>query len=698
MSVRITWSLLVAIAVIVVATGNATAAFGGLPPSALPGAKALEEVQQMVMPQVDVESLLADDVLREGAGRPVAPRYAQGLPVTWTPDNSGTWETLADGSHIWRLRITSPGALSLSLGLSRFELPAGAALWIHDTEGAQVQGPYTVANRNAAGGLWTAIVLGDEVVVELELSSGARRVPELEISSVNHGYRFFGAHGAAADLKRGSCNVNVTCPEGNRWRDQIRSVALIAFTSGGQGFICTAQLVNNTAEDDTPYLLTAQHCIDAPEVAPTIVAYWNYETATCDDFFGGDRSQNQSGATLVASLPQSTESDFALVELDQQPDPAFDVFFAGWDARENPPQASVSIHHPGFLDFDQKSISFDADPVTVTSYLGTTSPGNGNFLRVADWDVGTTEKGSSGACLFDEQSGLCVGMLSGGFAACGNDQPDWYGRLHRQFAWGATPESRLSDWLDPLGTGALFLTGKDPGTKTRTTQAWLIPAAGSAPGVGTSNWKSQITVTNPSGETRNALVYFVEKASKWPGTLLSGPHMITPDESLFLDDPLLAENPTSGLMYVVVDGDGTAAFSRIYNLTTDGATFGQGMPAIPLNLATNSTELILPLVHSGPGHFRTNVGIIQTSSGVFGVNISIYSRSGELLAEKGYQSKNAWWQINDIFGKVGIGDLTVEGGWIRVTLVKGSPAFWTTYATVIDAQTDDPTYVQPVAP
>jgi len=47
---------------------------------------------------------------------------------------------------------------------------------------------------------------------------------------------------------------------------------------------------------------------------------------------------------------------------------------------------------------------------------------------------------------------------------------------------------------------------------------------------------------------------------------------------------------------------------------------------------------------------------------------------------------------------MGIGSQTVEGGWIRVTLVSGAPAFWTTYATVIDANTDDPTYIFPVAP
>ena len=47
---------------------------------------------------------------------------------------------------------------------------------------------------------------------------------------------------------------------------------------------------------------------------------------------------------------------------------------------------------------------------------------------------------------------------------------------------------------------------------------------------------------------------------------------------------------------------------------------------------------------------------------------------------------------------MGIGNTEVQGGWIRVRLVSGSPSFWTTYATVIDDTTGDPTYVLPVAP
>ena len=85
-------------------------------------------------------------------GVPVAPRIGKVLEVDYTLDNSGTWEVLEDGSRLWRLRISSPGALSLSLGLKRFDLPEGAMFWVHAADGSGVQGPYTKGTATPSAG------------------------------------------------------------------------------------------------------------------------------------------------------------------------------------------------------------------------------------------------------------------------------------------------------------------------------------------------------------------------------------------------------------------------------------------------------------------------------------------------------------------------------------------------------------------
>ena len=687
--------LMTAVMLLIGSTTLFSAEVGILPRSALPGVRSIDTIERREMPWVDVEALLAEDAERDRLRASGPARFAKDIFVAFTPNNSGTWETLDDGSRLWRLRIASAGALSLNLGLELFDLPEGAAFWVHEPNGSGVQGPYTRKNRNALGGLWTAVVLGDEVVAELQVPKGADA--DLRITKVNHGYRFFGEREAAFAAKRGSCNINVICPQGDPWRDQIRSVARIHIVGIG---LCTGQLVNNTAEDLTPFLLTAQHCVEDSGQAASLVVYWNYQTPECDDVTGGNLSQNQSGSTLLASSDYYYESDFALVELDDQPLPSFNVYYSGWDARARIPSATTAIHHPNA---DEKSITFDYDPPTITSYLEDTSPGNGDYFRIGAWDEGTTESGSSGGCLFDDATKRCVGTLSGGFAACepsgiyGPDESDWYARTYAQWTGEGTPETRLSDWLDPLDSGALFINGKN-GTGVGSLESWLIPAVASRSGVGSTDWRSQIGVVNPTAETRSASVYFVATDQAWPGELLSGPHVIEANESLYLDDVLQPERPASGLLYVTVNGTGTAAFCRTFTPAPEGGTFGQGQPGILLSSASSETQLVLPLIHSAPDVFRTNVGFAQTSTGTYRVRVEIYSAAGEMLAQKSYSQATAWRQVNDIFANMGIGSAEVEGGWIRVTLTDGSPSYWTTYATVIDDQTGDPTYVLPVAP
>ena len=161
-----------------------------LPRSALPGVQPLSTVEHHEMPWFDVEALRIEDAEHESSGRPVPYRVGKVLQVEYTLDNSGTWEALEDGSRLWRIRISSPGALSLSVTMREFDLPDGAKFWIHASDGSGVQGPYTRRNRNAVGGLHTAVVLGDELVAELHLPQGLEA--DVAIQSVNHGYRGFG--------------------------------------------------------------------------------------------------------------------------------------------------------------------------------------------------------------------------------------------------------------------------------------------------------------------------------------------------------------------------------------------------------------------------------------------------------------------------------------------------------------------------
>ncbi len=418
----------------------------GRPPASMRMTAASQaSVERLVMAPVDVERLKAEDRIREQGLTPGPARFAAPIEVSYSPADSGTWELLAGGSRLWRLRIASPGALSINLGLRLFDPPAGAELWIYDAAGKRIEGPYTWRHKSDKGELWTPVLLGDEIVLELHMPANTIE-PRLEIGAVNHGYRFFGER----DLKQGSCNIDVVCPEVDPFRDQVRAVG--RYTRSGIS-LCTGNLVNNTAGDFRPFFLTADHCGINANNAGSVVIYWNYESPVCGDLSGGSLADNQSGTTFLAN---HFPSDMALVELDQMPDPGSNVFYAGWDAGGAAPQSVVGIHHPGG---DEKAAAFEGDPL-LDADIGR---GGETHWQVTAWDLGTTEGGSSGSCIFDQTTKACVGHLTGGFASCSNPTGfDVYGKFSLAWTGGDTDSTRLSNWLDPVGGGTTFLDGADP--------------------------------------------------------------------------------------------------------------------------------------------------------------------------------------------------------------------------------------------
>jgi hypothetical protein len=655
-----------------------------MPPGLTFAKSSLEKVERIVLPELDVRPLLVEDQARD-ARRDQPVRFAKPVEVFYSSETAGSWERLDNGSLVWRLQIISPGALSLNIGITRFELPPGGRLWVYDSAGELVQGPYTSADRTEGGALWPAMVLGDQLVIEMHIPSAARSDTAVEIGRVNHGYRFFGEKHTQS--KQGACNIDVACSEGDGWRRQIRSVGWYTL----EGYeTCSGVMVNNTADDLTPYFLTAWHCGITRQNDSTMVVYWNYQSSRCGQLSGGSLSQNQSGASLRAEL-DDWQSDFALVELDRRPDASFNVYFAGWDATGATPGGAVGIHHP---DTREKAISIDDDRLSELW---------GTHWEVG-WDQGVTEPGSSGSPIFDIDNGLVIGTLTGGDSSCTNPRAtDYYGKLSLSFTGDGDSGSRLKDWLDPRNTGRKQYQGRESGSGgggggASEDPTWLIPAAASSKGATASDsWRSQLSVVNTTSAARTVNIYYVASGRAWPGAKLSGPHVIQARRSLYLDDPLRQLSPTSGLLYVAADGAGTHVTSRLYNRGSNGATFGQGIPAIATANASAPSEQILPMVHSVPSRYRANLGLVQTSAGRFEVEVTIYSSNGGHLAQKRYSTSSAFRQINDVFKDMGIGNRSVEGGWIEVRLTSAAKAghFWTCYVSLIDQRTGDPTYVTP---
>jgi lysyl endopeptidase len=384
---------------------------------------------------------------RKGAG-PAIFAVTTALPVDL---DGGVWDEPTAGVARWRTRVFSAQAQALLMRFDSFELPSSAKLWIYDAQARVVQGPYVGAAHNSKSEVWTATVPGDTAVIELRVDTRERSRVALGLGRLGHAFK------NDRDLgDSGACNINTACPLGNDWRNEIRSAVKLQIPAGAFVGVCSGTLINNLAQDDTPYILTADHCgIGNQGSAPSgVVVYWNFQNSGCNTLNAPD-AQNQTGTILRA---RDEPTDLSLIELQQPPSAAFNVYFAGWDASGAGGNSGVSIHHPSG---DAKKISeYTGALIQNTVNIG----GSDIPAWQVIWNQGTTEQGSSGSGIWNQNRQI-VGVLSGGSAACSgsadNDQPDFYARMERQ--WLANPQAagQLKVWLDPANTGQRQVSGKN---------------------------------------------------------------------------------------------------------------------------------------------------------------------------------------------------------------------------------------------
>ncbi|MFV2060923.1 MAG: pre-peptidase C-terminal domain-containing protein, partial [Gammaproteobacteria bacterium] len=438
------------------------------------------------------------------------------------------------------------------------------------------------------------------------------------------------------------CNIDVACPAGDAWQDQIRSTVMFTFqsldpaTGIPAGYVCSGSMVNNTAQDNTPYLLTANHCeVDASN-SDTVVVYWNYQNSQCRKLNSatnanpGDGSRSQSlvgGSSLIANY---AISDFRLLKLVKSIPADYNVFYAGWDHSQlTAPSAVASIHHPNG---EEKRISLVTDPSLLTldvNQVPNMPKVQDSHIRIFWWTAGTTEGGSSGAPLFDQNQRI-VGQLSGGSASCANrSQSDWYGRLNLSWAGNTTspsPSSRLSDWLDPNNTGVAFINGKNANNTPNSTTlensiSQLIAKAESK-----SSQDFTITIPagaanlriNTNGVTSDADLY-VKFASK--------PTLILYDERSWSEssnENIFISTPETGTYFIKVYG-----YTEYSNLTLTASydvagsilkTFKNSRDTTIIDTTTTSST-ILSNYNNNAGTLKVSVNIKHTDINDISINV-----------------------------------------------------------------------------
>jgi lysyl endopeptidase len=389
----------------------------------------------------------SDDQLRENELKPF--RFAYPFEVNFTPENSGEWLHGENGFAVWKITIRSAGAKSLNIIFDEFKLSETARLFLYSEKENHFLGAFTSFNNKSSGKFAVSPVLGDEITVQYEIPENEVQNKPFRIASVNHDYIGILKAGGRRPLDKiaGACNIDINCDEWDDWNDAQNAVCRM-IVNGVE--VCTGVLVNNTSENQKPYILSAAHCYDRWNYAETTVYAFNYESPFCAPL-DGDPLNTISGAKMKA---QFDSLDFALAELSLVPPPNFRPYYAGWNRSSDLPSSTVCIHHP---QGDIKKLAYDANPPSVASFSNSYTK-NG-FLKIARWENGVTESGSSGGPLFDANKNF-IGTLTGGEATCKNPVNDYFHRFSMSWDFKTDSAKQLKYWLDPLKSGVQVLNGK----------------------------------------------------------------------------------------------------------------------------------------------------------------------------------------------------------------------------------------------
>ncbi len=415
-------------------------------PAGLNSKLSLQNLPVIQVPYFDVKAEQQSNLLKGCKSLPIGKVFEYNVDFM---DKASAVEQKSE--YIWFLRVKSPVGKAISFNFDGFRIPAGAKLFIYSADGKFVFGPITYRNNKVSGLLPTRYIPSTDVIVEYHVPVGKEYNADFIIKDIVVYYKLLGSSQA--------CEVNINCPEGAAWQTEKHSVAKIIFTSGLSQYLCSGALVGNTAKTRTPYFLTANHCISTQSSAQSAVFYFNYESTDCA---GQNITDNQtiSGSSLIATGETSSGSkhlDFTLLKLSVVPPAAYQPYYAGWSRISDPAaiDSSVCIHHPSG---DIKKITKDFDSPGIGSFSGYD---DNTHWQIYAWDVGTTEGGSSGSPLFNQNRHI-IGDLSGGEADCDYNKNDYYEQFYQSWDKYADTAMQLKKWLDPLGQNPVFVDGYDP--------------------------------------------------------------------------------------------------------------------------------------------------------------------------------------------------------------------------------------------
>lgn len=419
------------------------------------------------------------------------------------------------GGTLLGLRIDSPEAKGIRLGLQIEELPATVKIAFFTAESTTPVAASSIgseitqllaANR-AAGDLsaegqtyWSPVIAGETAIILIYIPNGIN-VDDVQLSIPKLSHLFQDPLSAQS---ASYCNLDVNCYAD--WKDEAGGVAKMIYTDHGYSYRCTGSLLNDSDNStQIPYFLSANHCISTQTTASTLETEWFYQSSSCNGKTRDSRYTRLTGGAQL--LYQSDATDTSFMKLNKQPPSG--VLYFGWTTAIPAVNDNViGIHHP---DGDLKKISFgkiDAYQdchASSADYFScySASSSTGDYLDI-DWSSGTTEAGSSGSALLNNNSQV-LGTLWGGNDSCYNTTgTSTYGRFDVAYNAGlkqwlsASDTSNITTPMTPLLTIPSVPTSisASDGTKTDRVQiTWNVSTNASSYEIWRSTFNNTVLAT-----------------------------------------------------------------------------------------------------------------------------------------------------------------------------------------------------------
>ncbi len=221
----------------------------------------------------------------------------------------------------------------------------------------------------------------------------------------------------------------------------------------------------------------------------------------------------------------------------------------------------------------------------------------------------------------------------------------------------------------------------------------FVPAAAHLEGDGGSEWRTDVSIYNRTSQATSLSLWFFQRGGDSSSATCVDGGVLAAGTAVRLEDVVLRTFGVSAAGAVGVGAGGVCAeylvvSSRTYNQSSSG-TFGQGIPGLSRDGAVAAgMRAVLTQLYENES-YRTNIGLFSLGD-VAVVEVELYASDGSPRGQvtRVLQPYDVV-QLNRVYG-AGAG---ITGGFAEVRVTWGGRV--AVFASVVDNQTGDPTYVSP---